>query len=173
MPNSNRFNILSISIFSKISLSIYQYFPKSSYRYQYFPKSHYRYRYQYFPKSPYRYWYFYRYRYSQKNLIDILSISIFSQKVSIFHRYFEKCRYIDNRYRYFIKKTWKNHKSAEKNDFLADIFKNVLIDIDIIISDIFKKVSNESLLTTITSRASGDAKKVKKSFLISVKYVAS
>ena len=40
-----------------------------------------------------------------KKLTDILSISIFSQKVSIFHQYYEKCRYIDNQYRYFIKKT--------------------------------------------------------------------
>ena len=124
MPNSNRYNILSISIFCKIPLSISIYSRKSisisisisifsrmtmsisisisiffklslsiSIPISIFSKFLYRYR--------------YRYRYFQKLLIDILSISIFSQKTSIFYRYFKKCRYIDNRYRYFIKKAWK------------------------------------------------------------------
>ena len=125
MPNSNRYDILSISIFCKIplsiSISISIYSRKSisisisisifsrmtmsisisisiffklslsiSIPISIFSKFLYRYR--------------YRYRYFQKLLIDILSISIFSQKTSIFYRYFKKCRYIDNRYRYFIKK---------------------------------------------------------------------
>ena len=121
MPNSNRYDILSISIFCKIPLSISIYSRKSisisisisifsrmtmsisisisiffklslsiSIPISIFSKFLYRYR--------------YRYRYFQKLLIDILSISIFSQKTSIFYRYFKKCRYIDNRYRYFIKK---------------------------------------------------------------------
>ena len=77
---------ISISIFFKLSLSISIPMPILS-------------------KFPYQY--FYRYRYFQKMLIDILSISIFSQKSSIFYRYFKKCRYIDNQYRYFIKRTWK------------------------------------------------------------------
>ena len=115
MPNSNRYDILSISIFCKIPLSISIFSRKSisisisifsrmtmsisiffklslsiSIPISIFSKFLYRYR--------------YRYRYFQKLLIDILSISIFSQKTSIFYRYFKKCRYIDNRYRYFIKK---------------------------------------------------------------------
>ena len=59
--------------------------------------------------------------------------------MSIFHRYLKKSRYIDNRYRYFIKKKHeKRAKSAEKVDFFTqnvlihiDIFLNELVDIDI------------------------------------------
>ena len=87
MPNLNRFNILSISIFCKIALSIsisifskitisisISIFLELPYRY--------RYRYRYFSELPYRYRY--RYRYFQLLHIDI--------------DIFQKCRYIDNRY---------------------------------------------------------------------------
>ena len=93
MPNLNRFDILSISIFYKIALSIsisisifskitisisisISIFLELPYRY--------RYRYRYFSELPYRYRY--RYRYFQLLHIDI-DIDIF-----------QKCRYIDNRY---------------------------------------------------------------------------
>ena len=89
MPNLNRFDILSISIFCKIALSIsisifskitisisISIFLELPYRY--------RYRYRYFSELPYRY----RYRYFQLLHIDIdIDIDIF-----------QKCRYIDNRY---------------------------------------------------------------------------
>ena len=95
MPNLNRFDILSISIFCKIALSIsisisifskitisisisISIFLELPYRY--------RYRYRYFSELPYRYRY--RYRYFQLLHIDIdIDIDIF-----------QKCRYIDNRY---------------------------------------------------------------------------
>ena len=91
MPNLNRFDILSISIFCKIALSISIFskitisisisisiFLELPYRY--------RYRYRYFSELPYRYRY--RYRYFQLLHIDIdIDIDIF-----------QKCRYIDNRY---------------------------------------------------------------------------
>ena len=93
MPNLNQFDILSISIFCKIALSIslsisifskitmsisISIFLELPYRY--------RYRYQYFSELPYRYRY--RYRYFQLLHIDIdIDIDIF-----------QKCRYIDNRY---------------------------------------------------------------------------
>ena len=93
MPNFNRFDILSISIFCKIALSIsisifskitisisisISIFLELPYRY--------RYRYRYFSELPYRYRY--RYRYFQLLHIDIdIDIDIF-----------QKCRYIDNRY---------------------------------------------------------------------------
>ena len=93
MPNLNRFNILSISIFCKIAMSIsisifskitisisiaISIFLELPYRY--------RYRYRYFSELPYRYRY--RYRYFQLLHIDIdIDIDIF-----------QKCRYIDNRY---------------------------------------------------------------------------
>ena len=87
MPNLNRFDIFSISIFCKIALSISIFskitisisisiFLELPYRY--------RYRYRYFSELPYRYRY--RYRYFQLLHIDI-DIDIF-----------QKCRYIDNRY---------------------------------------------------------------------------
>ena len=91
MPNLNWFDILSISIFCKIALSISIFskitisisisisiFLELPYRY--------RYRYRYFSELPYRYRY--RYRYFQLLHIDIdIDIDIF-----------QKCRYIDNRY---------------------------------------------------------------------------
>ena len=95
MPNLNRFDIFSISIFCKIALSItilisifskitisisisISIFLELPYRY--------RYRYRYFSELPYRYRY--RYRYFQLLHIDIdIDIDIF-----------QKCRYIDNRY---------------------------------------------------------------------------
>merc|ERR1711936_1073990 len=95
MPNLNRFDILSISIFCKIALSIsislsifskitisisisISIFLELPYRY--------RYRYRYFSELPYRYRY--RYRYFQHLHIDIdIDIDIF-----------QKCRYIDNQY---------------------------------------------------------------------------
>ena len=68
MPNSNRFDILSISIFSEISLSIsISIFSKISLSISIsisiFSKTPYRYRYQYryIPEQPYRYRYRYRY----------------------------------------------------------------------------------------------------------------
>ena len=87
MPNLNRFDVLSISIFCKIAISISIFskitisisisiFLELPYRYQY--------RYRYFSELPYRY----RYRYFQLLHIDInIDIDIF-----------QKCRYIDNRY---------------------------------------------------------------------------
>ena len=95
MPILNRFDILSISIFGKIALSItisisifskitisisiaISIFLELPYRY--------RYRYRYFSELPYRYRY--RYRYFQLLHIDIdIDIDIF-----------QKCRYIDNQY---------------------------------------------------------------------------
>ena len=81
MPNLNRFDILSISIFCKIALSI-SIFSKItisiSISISIFLELPYRYR--YFSELPYRYRY--RYRYFQ-----LLHINIF-----------QKCRYIDNRY---------------------------------------------------------------------------
>merc|ERR1711978_794025 len=89
MPNLNRFDILWISIFCKIALSIsisifskitisisisISIFLELPYRY--------RYRYRYFSELSYRYRY--RYRYFQLLHIDI--------------DIFQKCRYIDNRY---------------------------------------------------------------------------
>ena len=102
MPNLNRFDILSISIFCKIALSIsisisifskitisisisISIFLELPYRY--------RYRYRYFSELPYRYRY--RYRYFQLLHIDIdINIDIF-----------QKCRYIDNRYVILIYRT--------------------------------------------------------------------
>ena len=87
MPNLNRFDILSISIFCKIALSIsISIFSKTtisiSISISIFLELPYRYR--YFPKSPCRY----RYRYFQLLHINIdIDIDIF-----------QKCRYIDNRY---------------------------------------------------------------------------
>ena len=82
MPNLNRFDILSISIFA---LSILPY--------------RYRYRYRYSPKSPYRY----RYRYFWNYLIDI-DIDIFQNfpidiEIDIFQNHFIS----PYRYRYFSK----------------------------------------------------------------------
>merc|ERR1712016_436361 len=138
----------------------YRYFAKFPYRYRYFQEwpYRYRYRYRYFSNCPYRYRY--RYRYFPNFLIDIDNdIDIFQIFLSIFFRY----RYSQNKYRYFIdisKKadistididiSPKKHKKslifAEKNGFFTqnvlidiDIFKNVLIDIDIDI-DIFQNV---------------------------------
>ena len=83
MPNLNRFDILSISIFCKIALSI-SIFSKItisiSITISIFLELPYRYR--YFSELPYRYRY--RYRYFQLLHIDI--------------DIFQKCRYIDNRY---------------------------------------------------------------------------
>ena len=76
MPNLNRFDILSISIFCKIALSIsisisifskitisisisISIFLELPYRYRYFSELPYQYRYRYFQKWPYRYWYWY------------------------------------------------------------------------------------------------------------------
>ena len=102
MPNLNRFDILSISIFCKIALSIsisisifskitisisisISIFLELPYRY--------RYRYRYFSELPYRYRY--RYRYFQLLHIDIdIDIDIF-----------QKCRYINNRYSILIYRT--------------------------------------------------------------------
>ena len=91
MPNLNRFDILSISIFCKIALSItisISIFSKItisiSIAISIFLELPYRYRYRYFLELPYRYRY--RYRYFQLLHIDI-DIDIF-----------QKCRYIDNRY---------------------------------------------------------------------------
>ena len=91
MPNLNRFDILSISIFCKIALSIsisisifskitisisisISIFLELPYRYRYFSELpyRYRYRYRYFQKWPYRYWY--RYRYFSK-------VSIYRQSI--------------------------------------------------------------------------------------------
>ena len=91
MPNLNRFDILSISIFCKIGLSLsisISIFSKItisiSISISIFLELPYRYRYQYryFSELPYRYRY--RYRYFQLLHIDI--------------DIFQKCRYIDNRY---------------------------------------------------------------------------
>merc|ERR1711923_267599 len=79
MPNLNRFDILSISIFCKIALSI-SIFSKITISISIFLELPYRYR--YFSELPYRY------RYLQLLHIDIdIDIDIF-----------QKCRYIDNRY---------------------------------------------------------------------------
>jgi len=91
MPNLNRFDILSISIFCKIALSIsisISIFSKItisiSISISIFLELPYRYR--YFSELPCRYRY--RYRYFQLLHIDIdIDIDIF-----------QKCRYIDNRY---------------------------------------------------------------------------
>ena len=87
MPNLNRFDILSISIFCKIALSIsisISIFSKITISISIFLELPYRYR--YFSELPYRYRY--RYRYFQLLHIDIdIDIDIF-----------QKCRYIDNRY---------------------------------------------------------------------------
>ena len=91
MPNLNRFDILSISIFCKIALSIsisISIFSKITISISIFLELpyRYRYRYRYFSELPYRYRY--RYRYFQLLHIDIdIDIDIF-----------QKCRYIDNRY---------------------------------------------------------------------------
>ena len=91
MPNLNRFDILSISIFCKIALSIsISIFSKTtisiSISISIFLELPYRYRYRYFSELPYRYRY--RYRYFQLLHIDIdIDIDIF-----------QKCQYIDNRY---------------------------------------------------------------------------
>ena len=89
MPNLNRFDILSISIFCKIALSIsisISIFSKMtvsiSISISIFLELPYRYRYRYFWELPNRYRY--RYRYFQLLHIDI--------------DIFQKCRYIDNRY---------------------------------------------------------------------------
>ena len=87
MPNLNRFDILSISIFCKIALSIsipISIFSKITISISIFLELpyRYRYRYRYFSELPYRYRY--RYRYFQLLHIDI--------------DIFQKCRYIDNRY---------------------------------------------------------------------------
>merc|ERR1712234_63656 len=90
MPNLNRFNILSISIFSKITISIsisISIFLELPYRYRYFSELPYRYR--------------YRYRYFQLLHIDI-DIDIF-----------QKCRYIDNRYVISIYRTGLGHAHRE------------------------------------------------------------
>ena len=104
MPNLNRFDILSISIFCKIALSIsisisifskitisisisISIFLELPYRY--------RYRYRYFSELPYRYRY--RYRYFQLLHIDI--------------DIFQKCRYIDNRYVISIYRTGLNERN--------------------------------------------------------------
>ena len=87
MPNLNRFDILSISIFCKIALSIsisISIFSKITISISIFLELpyRYRYRYRYFSELPYRY------RYFQLLHIDIdIDIDIF-----------QKCRYIDNRY---------------------------------------------------------------------------
>ena len=102
MPNLNRFDILAISIFCKIALSIsisisifskitisisisISIFLELPYRY--------RYRYRYFSELPYRYRY--RYRYFQLLHIDI------DTDIDIF----QKCQYIDNRYSISIYRT--------------------------------------------------------------------
>ena len=92
MPNLNRFDILSISIFCKISLSILI-FPKSPYRYRYFPKSPYQYR--------YRYWYFWNCPIDIDIDIDIFNFSI-SISISIFFKSVDIST-IDISYRYFNK----------------------------------------------------------------------
>ena len=105
MPNLNRFDILSISIFCKIALSIsisisifskitISIFWKLPYRY--------RYRYRYFSELPYQYQY--RYQYFQLLHIDInIDIDIF-----------QKCRYIDNRYVISIYRTGLEASRSEK-----------------------------------------------------------
>ena len=83
MPNLNRFDILSISIFCKIALSI-SIFSKITISISIFSKitisisiflelpHRYWYRYRYFSELPYRYWY--RYRYFSK-------VSIYRQSI--------------------------------------------------------------------------------------------
>ena len=87
MPNLNRFDILSISIFCKIALSIsISIFSKItisiSISISIFLELPYQYRYRYFSELPYQY----RYRYRYFQLLHI-NIDIF-----------QKCRYINNRY---------------------------------------------------------------------------
>ena len=95
MPNLNWFDILSISIFCKIALSIsisisifskitisisisILIFLELPYRYRYFQKWPYRYRYQYFQEWPYRY----RYRYQYFSKVSIYRQSIFDIVIS-------------------------------------------------------------------------------------------
>ena len=121
MPNLNRFDILSISIFCKIALSIsisisifskitisisisISIFLELPYRY--------RYRYRYFSELPYRYRY--RYRYFQLLHIDIdIDIDIF-----------QKCRYIDNRYFISIYRTGLPQSALQQ---LFDMTKFLLV----------------------------------------------
>ena len=105
MPNLNRFDILSISIFCKIALSI-SIFSKITIPISIFLELPYRYR--YFSELPYRYRY--RYRYFQHLHIDIdIDIDIF-----------QKCRYIDNGYFISIYRTGLVPAGADI--FLSDAF---------------------------------------------------
>ena len=94
MPNLNRFDILSISIFCKIALSIsISIFSKITISISISIFLELPYRYRYFSELPYRYRY--RYRYFQLLHIDIdIDIDIF-----------QKCQYIDNRYSISIYRT--------------------------------------------------------------------
>ena len=74
MPNPNRYDILSISIFCKIPLSIFSRMAISIFFKLSLSISE---SISIFSKFPYRY--FYRYRYFPNFLIDIFSISIFSK----------------------------------------------------------------------------------------------
>ena len=99
MPNLNRFDISSISIFCKIALSI-SIFSKITISISIFLELPYRYR--YFSELPYRYRY--RYRYFQHLHIDIdIDIDIF-----------QKCRYIDNRYVISIYRTGLRRSESAK-----------------------------------------------------------
>ena len=122
MPNLNRFDILSISIFCKIALSI-SIFSKItiSISISIFLElpCRYRYRYRYFSELPYRY------RYFQLLHIDIdIDINIF-----------QKCRHIDNRYVISIYRTglraghWRCPRNQRDEGFPQALLMELLLSL--------------------------------------------
>ena len=150
MPNPYRYDRLSISIFCKIPLSILIYISISIYIFidrdintfknilnniEIFKNGFDIVIFKFSLSvsisifSKFSYHYFYLYRNFQKIKTNISLIEMCKKYLSISYQFVKKCRYIDNRYRYFMRKSWKNAQIWWF--FTRNVLNDIQIDMNI------------------------------------------